>query len=107
MPRNTSDRTRDTLLALLAGPDPDAAIHAALALAIGGDDAGAELLREQIRKRDPYVPATSRNHNYPRLEAEAYLLGGSAHPPMRSCCSNSPANGWPTTRPSPKRGAGC
>ena len=69
------DRTRDTLLALLAGPDPDAAIHAALALAIGGDDAGAELLREQIRKRDPYVPATSRNHNYPRLEAEAYLLG--------------------------------
>ncbi len=67
--------TRDKLLQLLDSSDRNVAAHAAVALAMGGDPAGAPVLRNMIRLRDDFLQTTSRRHNYPRIYAEAYLLG--------------------------------
>ncbi|MBS1371463.1 MAG: FAD-dependent oxidoreductase [Lentisphaeria bacterium] len=72
--------TRGALLAFLSGDDEDAAAHAAIALAVAGDSAGAPVLRRLLLARDEYVPQTSRRHNYPRLLPEAYLLGRVGEP---------------------------
>lgn len=50
-------------------------IHAAMALALAGDGAGAELLMDAVRRRDAFIPKTSRKYNMIRGAAALYLLG--------------------------------
>ena len=49
--------------------------HAAMGLALRGDDSGAPRLLRCVRERDPYVPGTSRKYNMIRGAAAIYLLG--------------------------------
>lgn len=56
-------------------------IHAAMALALAGDGAGAELLIDAVRRRDAFIPRTSRKYNMIRGAAALYLLGRLAWRP--------------------------
>ncbi len=72
-------RYRELLLEVLSSDRKDAAAHSALALAIGGDEAGLPVLRKQVRERDPFVTKSSPGHNQPRLLAAVDLLGRFGH----------------------------
>lgn len=74
------ETTRGKLLELLDSGDRNVAAHAAIALAMGSDPAGAPVLRRMIRERDDFLQTTGRRHNYPRIYAEAYLLGRVGEP---------------------------
>ena len=72
---------RSPLYAFLADENDHLRIHAAMALALAGKDAGAEILLECVRKQDDFVPATSRKYNMIRGAAALYLLGRIAYAP--------------------------
>lgn len=56
-------------------------IHAAMALALAGDDAGAPLLVDCVKRRDAFIPKTSRKYNMIRGAAALYLLGRLQYKP--------------------------
>lgn len=55
--------------------------HTAMALALSGDSAGADILADCVKRRDPFLPQTSRKYNMLRGAAALYLLGRLAHAP--------------------------
>lgn len=57
------------------------AVHAAMALALAGDDAGAPILLKCVEERDSFIPNTSRKYNMIRGAAVLYLLGRLAWKP--------------------------
>lgn len=63
------------LHAWLRADDPQLRVHTAMTLALGGDDAGAEVLLDAVRRRDSFVPATSLRYNMIRGVSCLYLLG--------------------------------
>lgn len=50
-------------------------IHAAMALALADDDTGAPLLVDCVKRRDAFIPKTSRKYNMIRGASALYLLG--------------------------------
>ena len=78
--RQLADRT--PLYAMLdAHTEPNLPIHAAMALALADDDAGAPLLMDCVQRRDAFIPRTSRKYNMPRGAAALYLLGRLRYKP--------------------------
>mgnify|MGYP004515444379 FL=1 len=51
------------------------AVHTAMALALADDAAGAPLLLDCVKRRDSFIPHTSRKYNMIRGAAALYLLG--------------------------------
>lgn len=51
------------------------AVHTAMMLALAGDDAGADILLDAIRRRDSFVPTTGLKFNMIRGVACLYLIG--------------------------------
>ncbi len=72
-------RYQDLLLELLNSGDALAIPHSALALALGGNDAGLPVLRELVRHGDDFLPASSCSQNQPRILAAIDLLGRFGH----------------------------
>ncbi|HOG49006.1 MAG TPA: FAD-dependent oxidoreductase [Lentisphaeria bacterium] len=58
-----------------AAPGSHLRRHAAMALALLGDRAGVDELRQAVVERDPFLPLTSRHSNHVRGYACLYLLG--------------------------------
>lgn len=67
-------------------------IHAAMALALADDDAGAPQLINCVKRRDAFVPRSSRKYNMLRSASALYLLGRLRYKPaleeMLSLISN-------------------
>lgn len=70
---------RNLLLDLLNSGDACTVPHSALALALGGDEAGLPVLRRLVRERDGFIPSSSRSQNQPRLLGAIDLLGRFGH----------------------------
>jgi len=66
---------------MLKKPGEHLPIHAAMALALAGDDSGADLLLDAVVKRDPFLPNSSKKFNMIRGAAALYLLGRLAYRP--------------------------
>ncbi|MEG0766906.1 MAG: FAD-dependent oxidoreductase, partial [Clostridia bacterium] len=70
-----TQQLREPLFASLGSEKEHLRCHAAMALALQGDDTGAEVLRTCVRNFDAFVPRTSRKYNMVRGCAALYLLG--------------------------------
>ncbi len=89
---------REQLYPHLKSNDENLRKHTAMALALSGDAAGADILMECAWKRDSYLPGTSRKYNMIRGAAAVYLLGRLAYAPALPTVLDI-VSGWETIEP--------